>query len=306
MGKPLVDEHDRVHFVTVDGYLHVYESDGRYRFSYTVAGTPLGQPTRRASDGAVLIGTTARRIYAISPLGGLSWQIGTLSPVWSGLHPLEPGSLAYLGMDRQLYALSDRGVRLYRVPVPGTPVGEPVVAPGGVVWVPLDTGVARFERALRVTRAPFDAPVEDVVWFGSDALALSRGELVRVRGDQKVEALGRASVLASDGKTAVWLTGDEPERLRVLDARGVRTLAAPTGAGGAPLVVNGRALWPLVDGRITVQQLGDGALEASLEITDEELSTPVFGRRLLVVPTRSGAVCALHLGDTLVKALRGR
>ncbi len=109
----------RLYLVTQDGYLHAYEADGRFRFSFTVTGTPLGSPSLRPADGAVLLGTTARSVYGIGSEGQLFFRAHTVTPVWSGLHARDAQSVVYIGLDRYLYALSNRGVALYRVPIPG-------------------------------------------------------------------------------------------------------------------------------------------------------------------------------------------
>src|SRR5690606_14887190 len=56
VGAPVVDESDRSYIATADGYLHAFERDGRFRWSYTVKGTPLGSVSIRPSDGAILMG----------------------------------------------------------------------------------------------------------------------------------------------------------------------------------------------------------------------------------------------------------
>src|SRR6478609_5234896 len=47
VGEPVLDKHERVYAATSDGYLHAFERDGRFRFSYTVQGTPLGSVSLR-------------------------------------------------------------------------------------------------------------------------------------------------------------------------------------------------------------------------------------------------------------------
>src|SRR5690606_10844033 len=88
VGDPVLDQKERVYVATSDGYLHAFERDGRFRFSYTVDGTPQGSVSLRASDGVVLVGTTAGFIYAINQNGHLHWKHRTTTAVWSGLYGL--------------------------------------------------------------------------------------------------------------------------------------------------------------------------------------------------------------------------
>lgn len=262
VGDPLLDETGRLYSLTSDGYLHAFEADGRYRFSYTVSGTPLGSPSLRPGDGAILLGTTRRFIYAITQAGSLYFRGHTVSPVWSGLYPLDRQSVVYVGLDRHLYALSNQGGPLYRVAIPGHPVGEPAIGPDGLVWLPLDSGVARFERAYRVDRTPTPSPVERVVPLGRGAVALVAEEAWYL--DQR----GRPSSLGP----AAWLAGGDDEVL----------LLAPNGA--AQLVLRGGEVVPL---ELAWGELSPQELSAEPGLSRDHLALPLGDGRLVVLPRRA-------------------
>ncbi len=305
VGPPLFDQRGRVYTVTVDGYLHAYENDGRYRFSYTVSGTPLGPPRLRATDGAILIGTTRRFIYAITPQGSLSLRARTVTPVWSGLSPLDDDSLVYIGLDQKLYALSNYGAALYRVPIPGQPMGEPQVGDDGVVWIPLESGVARMHRALRVTRVPFSSPVEQVVPRPGGAVVLAGGRVVEVSDAGKKKLLGLGEWLFH-GQGAVgwldatgrggWLPPDRPARQVPLDIHGslAGSIHAEPALGAVGLLV------PLQTGELVHFPWRDGELGSGhrLWINGEPLLRPVVHQRHVALGTAAGNVCLVRLpGD---------
>jgi len=300
VGYPLVDRLGRLYLVTQDGYLHSYEPDGRFRFSFTVSGTPLGSPSLRPSDDAILLGTTARSVYGIRTDGQLSFRATTLTPVWSGLHARDPRSVIYIGLDRYLYALSNHGVALYRVPIPGQPVGEPAVAPGGVVWIPLDTGLARIREALSVQRFPTAAPVDQVVLGARGPFALSGGQLWSFAQDGTALAHGPAEGLLGDGTSVLawdgegggtWFPGGDPSRATTL-----RVLAGlqPSGAGG---LWGHQALLPLDDGEVALLDLADSGVPTvrKLKILSEPVELAAFtpSRARLLVTSRGGRACLL-------------
>lgn len=305
VGSPVVDDQGRVYLVTADGYLHAFEADGRYRFSYTVKGTPLGSISLRPSDGAILLGTTAQRVYAINQSGRLLWSFSTITPVWSGIHPLDARTVVFIGLDFRLYALSTTGAARYRVPVPGIPVGEPTIDASGTVWVPLDTGIAGIEQAHRVERIPFEAPVERIVPLGGDRLvALSGGRVWTVADDRSPRDRGTADYVSAVGE--VWLAASEEGDALLFDGQKRSSVSVPAGLSDNPVLTDGTAYFPLADGSLAVfdgwkkeaRAREAGALRVRrLPVADEALRTPVrdpsSGR--LVVPTASGRICSLMI-----------
>lgn len=219
VGDPVLDAQERVYVATSDGYLHAFERDGRFRFSYTVEGTPQGSVSLRASDGVILLGTTAGLIYAINQSGHLHWKHQTPSAVWSGLYGLNERAVTFLGVDWRLYALSNAGAALYRVRAPLVPTTEPVVGPHDVVWVGMTDSVARFVAAYRLERIPLAAPslpagpVEQIVTIGDYAVARASGRAYWIVSGQDTIPLGAAEQLGSDRKRVALISG---ERMRML------------------------------------------------------------------------------------------
>ena len=300
VGRPLVDTLGRLYLVTQDGYLHAYEADGRFRFSFTVTGTPLGSPSLRASDNAVLLGTTARAVYGIAADGQLSFKAHTVTPVWSGLHARDAASVVYVGLDRYLYALSNHGAALYRVALPGQPVGEPVVAHNGLVWVPLDTGLARMEQARSVRRFPTPAPVDELALSARGPFVLTAGSLWSFQPSGSATDHGRAGTLLADGTSVLaldgrggglWFPGGDPARAVAL---GPYEALEPSGEGG---LLHGRALLPLDTGEVALLDVTNPAATSLRRspILSESLALAAFtpgGARILVT-SRSGRACLL-------------
>jgi len=298
VGRPLVDGAGRLYLVTRDGYLHAYEADGRFRYSFTVAGTPLGSPSLRASDGAVLLGTTARSVYGIGAEGQLSFRAQTLTPVWSGLHARDPESVVYVGLDRFLYALSNHGEALYRVPIPGQPVGEPAVAPGGVVYIPLDTGLARMEQALKVHRFPTAEPIDELGLGAHGPWVLSGGALISFDPRGVAWRHGQASALLADGRSVLaldgrgggaWFPGGDPADRVVL---GPHEPLEPSGEGG---LSGTRALFPLESGEVALLDLAhpERPTVSRVAILHESVTLALFAARSrrLLLTGRSGRAC---------------
>ncbi len=243
VGDPVLDDQERVYVATSDGYLHAFERDGRYRFSYTVQGTPLGSVSLRTSDGVILMGTTAGLIYAINQSGSLHFKHSTPTSVWSGLYALSDHAVTFLGLDWRLYALRNSGAALYRVRAPSPPTTEPVVAPGNVVWVGMAGAVARFVAAFRLERLPLSAsgaimsPVEQIVTLGDLAVARASGQAYFIVSGQDPHPLGRADQLGSDGRRVALVENGDHARVRLLGAAESLNQPAPQSHDDLPLVV---------------------------------------------------------------------
>lgn len=305
VGLPVLDEKERVYAATSDGYLHAFQRDGRFRWSYTVKGTPMGSVSLRASDGVILMGTTARMVYAINQSGQRHWSFQTLSPVWSGLFALESQAVVFLGQDRRLYALANgTGGALYRVRAPGEPMGGPIVGKKDVVWLALTDGVARFQSALRLERFPLDGPVEQLVAWGDRAVAISGGSAYLIASDTLPRQIGAARYVQSDGHQLVLV--DQQGGLRLLNSTDSSHLSVPTLEDPAiaalsklsapPALVNEELWVPQEDGKLTIIQLSRRT-QRSIQISPRPLASPVVGvsgRRGLVADS-DGTFCALDL-----------
>ena len=316
VGEPALDKQERVYAATSDGYLHAFERDGRFRFSYTVQGTPLGSVSLRPSDGAILLGTTAGQIYAINQSGSLHFRHSTQAAVWSGLYALNAQSVVFLGLDWRLYALSNRGRALYRVRAPSVPTTEPVVADHDVVWVGLDGAVARFVSAYRLERIPLSGtespgPVEQVVTLRDAAVARASAHAYWIVSGQPTVELGLAAQLGSDGTR---LAIAESERLRLLEypktaetQKNVPSLPREVAShelsrgelSGALSVFGQRTFVPMSSGAASVY--GPDGLECEESITDAPLRQPVVGEsgKFFVVADYSGKFCAVELHSQL-------
>lgn len=299
VGAPVVDLKERAYVATSDGYVHAFERDGRFRWSYTVSGTPLGSVSLRPSDGAILMGTTAQFIYAINQNGSLRFRYPTLTPVWSGLHALNAETVVFLGHDERVYAISNQGLRKYRVRAPSAPMGEPVVAPHDVVWLPLVDGLARFEAAFKLDRFPLPAPVEKAVALGNSAVVRAGGQGFHVAKDGATRDLGPVRLLSGDGARVLIVDPEgglallddklESSKLTVPAELVKRLSAAPTLAGDR--------LWlPLSDGRVVVT---DFEYKEPIEVVlkTRSLVSPVVGvsGKWALVPSRGGEFCAVEI-----------
>lgn len=306
VGHPVVDAEERIYFATSDGYLHAFESDGRYRFSYTVQGTPLGSVSLRPGDGAILLGTTRRLVYAIGQGGSLKWSFETLTPVWSGIVPLDRDTVSFVGLDRHLYALGTGGGAKFRVKIQGQPVGEPIVTRRGLVWVPLSDGVARIENAWKQKHLALSAAVdvalhsgdgllvrsgEDATLFAESGEVLDRKQVVEVGGSES------AQVFLFAGGRGAWRSAAGEREFEFGEER------PPSGALFAD------ASWlaiPLEDGRALVQGR-DGETETVVvgSAAIERIQMGPSGKRL-IVSTREGDVCSVRLRSAGSHAARPR
>jgi len=309
VGPPLVDARGRLYLVTQDGYLHAYEGDGRFRFSFTMAGTPLGSASLRAADGVILVGTTARLVYGITSEGQLAFRAHTVTPVWSGLYPRDAASVVYIGLDRFLYALSNGGAALYRVAIPGQPVGEPAVGAGGVVWIPLDGGVARLEQAFSARRFALNGPADGLGLGAQGPLVVSGGTLYAFDARGLASSLGPAETVLGDGTSVLaldgagggaWFEGGDPARRVGL---GPYPALAPSGRGG---LAGRRALLPLATGELGHLDVTqpDEPRAARVQVLREPLTGASFTRGVprVLVTSRSGQACLL---DDPFAAARG-
>ncbi|GEM_PF-2961203 len=300
VGSPVLDEEERSYIATSDGYLHAFERDGRFRWSYTVKGTPLGSVSLRPHDGVILMGTSQRYVYAINQAGGLYWFFRTLTPVWSGLFALNEDSIVFLGHDRRLYALANRSGRArYRVRAPGDLMGDPVVAAGNVVWLPLSDGVARLQAAIKMEKFNFSSATEQLVAFGDRAIARAGGETYILQEGGPMTSRGAAAFLAADNQHFALFDEAGKARLFTHDLVSVN-LPKETSTdqrkylSDAPAMAHSHFWLPYADGTIGVRPLLGGR-EERLKIGNGPLATPVVGSsgKWALVPTRGGRFCAL-------------
>lgn len=318
----MLDQKERVYVATSDGYLHAFERDGRFRFSYTVEGTPQGSVSLRASDGVVLLGTTAGFIYAINQNGHLHWKHRTTTAVWSGLYGLNPRAVTFLGLDWRLYALSNAGAALYRVRAPLSPTTEPVVAPHDVVWVGMTDSVARFVAAYRLERialvqAPAAVgPVEQIVSIADYAVARASEHAYWIVSGQEVIPLGPAAQMGGDGRRvalvhekSMRILGVEPAELnastqtKAITPRELRRIELGAGAVSAAVtLVAERTFVPRSSGALSIYD----STEATCHITvfDAPARRPVVGSSgdYVALADNSGRFCAVSIESKSARA----
>lgn len=308
VGQPVFDAQERAYVATSDGYLHAFERDGRYRWSYTVKGTPLGSVSLRPHDGVILMGTTASLVYAISQSGTLYWRFSTMTPVWSGLLALNPETVVFLGLDERLYALANTGRARYRVRAPGTPMGGPVVASNDVVWVPLANGVARFRAAYQLEHFPLPSAAEQLLTLGKRAVARAGGRAYLLESGEPPRDLGEAQSLAGDGRRVLVLSDSgNHQSLMVKEAQASRDTSAAVGQkaslsfelsdlNDAPALAGERLWLPGKAGRLRIRQLGSGK-EQVIRVGDSDLKAPLVsasGERAILADSL-GRFCVIDL-----------
>ncbi len=295
VGLPVIDEKNRAYVATSDGYLHAFERDGRYRWSYTVKGTPLGSVSLRASDGLILMGTTSQLIYAITQRGTLYWSFRTMTPVWSGLFALNASSVVFVGLDERLYALSNSGGALYRVRAPQTPMGGPVVAPDDVVWVPLSDGVARFQAAYRLEHFRLPSAVEQLVTWQDQAVALAADKAYLIESGAEPQELGVAEYLASDDDR-VLLASHNGLRLLAAEGKSLELKADLKEIAAAPALVGEHVWLPGADGTLRIVDLDQGVID-EIRVGAVSLKTPVISSTgdYAILTDAMGRFCAFDL-----------
>lgn len=305
IGAPVVDQQGRLYFLSSDGYLHAFEEDGRYRFSYTVKGSPRGSLTLRKSDNAILLGTASSYLYAISQTGGRIFVRRTLSPVWSGITALSQQSVAFAGLDRRIYALHAQGGSRYRVKMPGSITGEMLVTRPGLVWVPLASGVARLEDSFKLKKVSLGQSIRRVLPLGNGVMA---------QGDEQLFILSDSGELIEEVDSVVAIGSLSRRRGFLVLKDGSLLALEPNHSSsqsvqkqlfhqyprlqlsGYPLVYEENSelisFMPTVSGHLLATR-GDKSYE--LKIANESLGAPIKGRNGLVyVSSASGRVCALN------------
>ncbi|HSC89986.1 MAG TPA: PQQ-binding-like beta-propeller repeat protein, partial [Polyangiaceae bacterium] len=293
VGGPLADAEGRLYFASQDGTLHAYEADGRYRFAFTLVGTPLGAPSLRSDDGTLLLGTSERFVYAISQAGALRWRATNRAPIWSSIVPRGQSEVVFVGLDEHVYAMGTGGRAHFRVPLPARAAGEPFVDAALRIWVPLADGVARLEGSKPPRHlARGLAPQRALAWGDEIGLLVDDGLVVI---DQDGRERERLTGLAFASAGAEHIIVDSAASLRWRGARGDerRELALPEQPSGAAWT-DGRWLalplgrgwlaWAGAEGSFRLMRLGEAAL-----------GQPIAAGQHLYVPDADGRICAVDI-----------
>ncbi len=137
----------------------------------------VGDPVRGlalAADGTVFA-VAGTRLVALAQSGSEAWSLqgARFAPVVT-----EDGVLV-VGEADELVRLSHDGSVLGRVPLPVAPSAEPVLAPGGLAWVPSESGeLVAIARSGRVERRV----VVSGAALGRAVVDEARGQLVTTSG----------------------------------------------------------------------------------------------------------------------------
>lgn len=265
MAEPAVGPDGSIYITTVGGYVHALYPDGRFHWSYTVAGGTFGAPVvdRR---GTLYVGTESGRIYVIHPNGTGFWTFGAPVSIVTPLARDARGLLYFGASDRRVFAVSPFSGPLWSVVLDGAITAGPVVGPHARLWFGTERGalasVGGYSQ-LRVTSlggAILSAPV--------------------VRED--------GSVFAVAGERLVALAPDRRERWH---ADGVRFVAS---AGSGELVV-----W--LRGGDLAWMRGNGATLRRVHLGERASAPPaVLANGSVVVPTDSGRVVLVSAAGKLV------
>lgn len=297
-GEPLVDGAGRVYVTTTDGYLHSFEPDGRYRWSYTVSGAVMGKPVIRPSDGALLVGTSDRWLYAVMDTGLLGFAYPTLVPVMSSLVSGPDGSILFGGGDGYLYAFSPGGTARWRAPLGGILTGDPWLGPGGSVWVASGRELLRLDKAWRAHRSVLPAEaVSSPVGLGDGVAVIAGDELIAFDREGRGRFSKRGVAFAASSGSGVLSVSPEG-RVEIVDASGrsVFLRALRSAPSAAPLGFGGVIYVPLMNGFLAAIGRGAEAVEL-LPVGDGALGRPVLdaARRQLLVPVSGARICAVAL-----------
>ncbi|HEY0469872.1 MAG TPA: PQQ-binding-like beta-propeller repeat protein [Polyangiaceae bacterium] len=142
----------RVCVGTVDGYVHVLDSDGSFRWSRSVHGAVTRRP--HFAGPHWFIATSAQRLYALNRDGSLAWMFQLYSAFDSELTSDASGTVYFVTADQLLYGLTVHGVVSLRTrfrpgmkPELAFNPGEALRDPEGNAWLGRSDGVLEFRPA---------------------------------------------------------------------------------------------------------------------------------------------------------------
>jgi outer membrane protein assembly factor BamB len=269
MAEPAVGPDGSIYLATVDGYVHALYPDGRFHWSYTLAGGVLGAPVvdRR---GTLYVGTESGRIYVIHPNGTGFWTFQAPTSIVTPLVRDAHGLVLFGASDQRVFAVSPFGGALWSVLPGGAISAGPVAGPHARLWFGTESGalasVGGYSQ-LRVTE--LGGPILSAPVVGED------GSVFAVAGDRLV-ALG-------------------PDRKERWHADGVRFVSR---AGGGDVVV-------CLGGGDLAWMRGSGATLRRVHLAERASAPPaVLPDGRVVVPTDSGRVLLVSASGKLSGAER--
>lgn len=294
----LVDRQGRIYVATTE-HVHSFDRQGSYRWSFTLSGAVAGPLVLGPREDVLWIGTTDRRVLALSTAGRLWWALDTVAPVLTGLGFDGRGSLLLGAGDRSVYAVSTGGGVRWRVPLGAFPNATPAPAGGGITWVTAGDELLRLQGAWRLRRVPLPEPALGAPLLVPGGVAVVAGSRLLVFDDageprwarEDVAVVARAPddalVVVSPAGKLTWLDGDGRERAEAL-------LGAPPTA--PPAIAQGVAYVPLASGEVWAAYPEAGAVTrwAVSESPLKEVTADAEGGRLIVT-VAGGRICSVPL-----------
>jgi len=304
VGDPIIDHASALHFVSADSYLHSFESDGRFRSSYTLDAAPSSGVVER-DDGVLLALTVRGGLYGLEGSGQLRFQrkLGVLPA--SGLISLGQGRSGFLAQSGEFVVLGAWGEIIYRVRVRGPISGEAVLV-GGQVWLARGTELLALEAAWRQHVVPLPAPIRRLFAAkkGELAHALVGKILYQIHHNSgtpgAIEVVSENVLEATAGEgTVAYVRSGGAGGYELVASRKSADSAESTQAlrlskvvpSGAPLLLGTRAFFPFVD---EVWEVGSSPAEPRVFHTDP--GSPLLGRGELLMSVHHGhLVCIQRL-----------
>lgn len=294
----LVDRQGRIYVATTE-HVHSFSRQGSYLWSFTLSGAVAGPLVLAPREDALWIGTTDRRVLALSTQGRLWWAVDTVAPVLTGLAFDGRGSLLLGAGDRSVYAVSTRGGVRWRMPLGSFPNATPAPAAKGITWVTAGPELLRLQGAWRLRRVPLPEPALGAPMLVPGGVAVVAGSRLLVFDDageerwsrEDVAVVARAPddtlVVVSPAGKLTWLDGDGRERAEAL-------LGAPPTA--APTISQGVAYVPLASGEVWGAHPEEGVVGRWVvsEGPLKEVTADGSGGRLIVT-IAGGRICSVPL-----------
>lgn len=295
VGEPQLDSRGRLYFVTLDGYLHAFEADGRYRWSYTVQGAPTGGALLRADERAILLATSERLFYVIDESGVLQSQQRLVSPQESEFRALQQNALGFVGRDNYFYSITARGGARYRVRLPEIPSGQWEAHSEEQIWIPVPSGVLRLQAAQKLQKIELPHAIEQLELEERELLALGGSQIYHIDLSGNLFHQQRAHDLVQGSEArALFL---DHHRFIWSSSQGEKSFQLPADAqkSGSPAVSAQQVLIPLQDGTLWLQPWSGEARR--VQVSRSALLQPLVSAQnsRWIIPDQQGVICSVFL-----------
>jgi outer membrane protein assembly factor BamB len=211
--SPVLDDHGRIVFASLDGSVLGVDSHGVVRWAYTSPERVFSSPA--VSGDLVVFGHDGDRVVAVDTRGQMRWTVDT--PDDADAPPVVGSDGTIYFASREVLALGVNGTVRWRVPLRSHAFGAPALSSSGTLYV---TELSGTVTLLRATDGAQVARVETPAAVYGGALVLDDGGFVVGGADGHVRAYHRDA-------TAHW---DFPTT-GLRDAPGVRATPALTRSG---------------------------------------------------------------------------